>query len=140
MLSNRADLVSGGDVLVAVPVPAGQGGAMANRLAEATSPYLLQHRDNPVAWRGWGEEAFARAGAVPEPGARCEARAVCVDVLEGAGTGPSYDGYLHFDYKPPRTEDLDGVWDSARACMRNYLLLRERRRIIYTCLLKPGIG
>ncbi|MGH3364810.1 MAG: xylose isomerase, partial [Nocardioidaceae bacterium] len=34
----------------------------------------------------------------------------------------------HFDYKPPRTEDLDGVWESARACMRNYLLLRERVR------------
>jgi xylose isomerase len=51
-----------------------------------------------------------------------------VDVLEGAGTGASYDGYLHFDYKPPRTEDLDGVWESARACMRNYLLLRERVR------------
>jgi len=51
-----------------------------------------------------------------------------VDVLEGAGTVPSYDGYLHFDYKPPRTEDLDGVWESARACMRNYLLLRERVR------------
>lgn len=51
-----------------------------------------------------------------------------VDALEGAGTGKAYDGYLHFDYKPPRTEDLDGVWDSARACMRNYLLLRSRVR------------
>jgi xylose isomerase len=51
-----------------------------------------------------------------------------VDVLEGAGTGKKYDGYVHFDYKPPRTEDLDGVWESARACMRNYLLLRQRVR------------
>jgi xylose isomerase len=51
-----------------------------------------------------------------------------VDALEGAGGGPRYDGYLHFDFKPPRTEDLDGVWESARACMRNYLLLRERVR------------
>ncbi|HSE70405.1 MAG TPA: xylose isomerase [Nocardioidaceae bacterium] len=51
-----------------------------------------------------------------------------VDVLEGAGTGKRYDGYVHFDYKPPRTEDLDGVWESARACMRNYLLLRQRVR------------
>jgi uncharacterized protein YyaL (SSP411 family) len=32
-----------------------------NRLAEETSPYLLQHRDNPVDWYPWGEEAFARA-------------------------------------------------------------------------------
>ncbi|MCW2698600.1 MAG: hypothetical protein JWQ45_135, partial [Blastococcus sp.] len=34
---------------------------MANRLARATSPYLLQHADNPVDWREWGEEAFAEA-------------------------------------------------------------------------------
>ncbi|MCV2488350.1 xylose isomerase [Geodermatophilus sp. YIM 151500] len=51
-----------------------------------------------------------------------------VDVLEGAGTDRRYDGFLHFDYKPPRTEDIDGVWESARACMRNYLLLRDKVR------------
>jgi uncharacterized protein YyaL (SSP411 family) len=34
---------------------------MPNRLAGATSPYLLQHADNPVEWREWGEEAFAEA-------------------------------------------------------------------------------
>ncbi|HZI95964.1 MAG TPA: xylose isomerase [Actinomycetales bacterium] len=51
-----------------------------------------------------------------------------VDVLEGAGTGRPYDGYIHFDYKPPRTEDVDGVWESARACMHNYLVLREKVR------------
>jgi uncharacterized protein YyaL (SSP411 family) len=34
---------------------------MANRLATATSPYLLQHRDNPVDWWEWGPEAFAEA-------------------------------------------------------------------------------
>jgi uncharacterized protein YyaL (SSP411 family) len=34
---------------------------MPNRLADATSPYLLQHADNPVDWREWGEEAFAEA-------------------------------------------------------------------------------
>jgi uncharacterized protein YyaL (SSP411 family) len=32
-----------------------------NRLAEATSPYLLQHADNPVDWHPWGDEAFTRA-------------------------------------------------------------------------------
>jgi uncharacterized protein len=36
---------------------------MANRLKDATSPYLLQHADNPVDWREWGEEAFAEARA-----------------------------------------------------------------------------
>ena len=34
---------------------------MANRLAQETSPYLLQHKDNPVDWYPWGEEALARA-------------------------------------------------------------------------------
>jgi uncharacterized protein YyaL (SSP411 family) len=34
---------------------------MPNRLARSTSPYLLQHQDNPVDWREWGPEAFAEA-------------------------------------------------------------------------------
>ena len=34
---------------------------MANKLAQETSPYLLQHKDNPVDWYPWGEEALARA-------------------------------------------------------------------------------
>ena len=40
---------------------------MPNRLANATSPYLLQHADNPVDWREWGEEAFAEARARDVP-------------------------------------------------------------------------
>jgi uncharacterized protein len=35
--------------------------AMTNRLASAASPYLLQHKDNPVDWQPWGEDAFAEA-------------------------------------------------------------------------------
>ncbi len=34
---------------------------MPNRLAAATSPYLLQHADNPVDWWEWGDDAFAEA-------------------------------------------------------------------------------
>ena len=34
---------------------------MANRLADAASPYLLQHKDNPVDWHEWGDAAFAEA-------------------------------------------------------------------------------
>src|SRR6476620_5052789 len=37
------------------------GAGRANRLAHETSPYLLQHKDNPVAWRPWGPEALAEA-------------------------------------------------------------------------------
>jgi xylose isomerase len=47
-----------------------------------------------------------------------------VDALESGG----YDGPVHFDFKPPRTEDDDGVWQSAAACMRNYLILRDKVR------------
>ncbi|MGH8939869.1 MAG: xylose isomerase, partial [Actinomycetes bacterium] len=51
-----------------------------------------------------------------------------VDLLENGGLngGPAYDGPRHFDYKPMRTEDVAGVWASAAANMRTYLLLRER--------------
>ncbi len=38
-----------------------------NRLADASSPYLLQHADNPVDWHPWGDEAFALARADDRP-------------------------------------------------------------------------
>jgi len=38
-----------------------------NRLADETSPYLLQHADNPVDWYPWGEEALAQARAEDKP-------------------------------------------------------------------------
>ena len=38
-----------------------------NRLADETSPYLLQHADNPVDWHPWGDEAFERARAEDRP-------------------------------------------------------------------------
>src|SRR3954462_11966988 len=40
---------------------------MANRLANETSPYLLQHAENPVDWHPWGEEALGRARAEDKP-------------------------------------------------------------------------
>jgi len=40
---------------------------VANRLAQETSPYLLQHAGNPVDWFPWGEEAFTRARAEDKP-------------------------------------------------------------------------
>jgi xylose isomerase len=53
-----------------------------------------------------------------------------VDLLENGGPkgGQAYTGPRHFDYKPSRTEDWDGVWDSARANMQMYLLLKERTK------------
>ncbi len=51
-----------------------------------------------------------------------------VDLLENGGPngGPAYDGPRHFDYKPSRTEDEAGVWESAAANIRTYSLLKER--------------
>jgi xylose isomerase len=51
-----------------------------------------------------------------------------VDLLENGapGGGPRYDGPRHFDYKPLRTEDVEGVWASAAANMSTYLILKER--------------
>ncbi len=44
-----------------------KGRPVANRLAQQTSPYLLQHRDNPVDWYPWGEEALTRAREEDRP-------------------------------------------------------------------------
>ena len=41
--------------------------AHTNRLAREKSPYLVQHRHNPVDWYSWGEEAFARARKENKP-------------------------------------------------------------------------
>ncbi|HET9873126.1 MAG TPA: xylose isomerase [Propionibacteriaceae bacterium] len=53
-----------------------------------------------------------------------------VDLLENGapGGGPTYDGDRHFDYKPLRTESMDGVWESALANMELYITLRERSK------------
>jgi xylose isomerase len=51
-----------------------------------------------------------------------------VHLLEFGGLNGtrSYEGPRHFDYKPSRTEDIKGVWESAAANIRTYLLLKER--------------
>jgi xylose isomerase len=47
-----------------------------------------------------------------------------VKLLEESG----YDGPRHFDAHALRTEDVEGVWDFARGCMRTYLILKEKAR------------
>ena len=53
-----------------------------------------------------------------------------VDLLENGfpGGGPRYEGPRHFDYKPSRTEGMEGVWESARANMDMYLRLAQKAR------------
>jgi xylose isomerase len=50
-----------------------------------------------------------------------------VGLLERAG----YSGPRHFDCRAYRTEDMNGVWDFARGCMRNYLILKEKAAAYY---------
>ncbi len=47
-----------------------------------------------------------------------------VDLLERS----DYQGPRHFDFKPARTEDFEGVWAAAAGCMRNYLILADRAK------------
>ncbi|AZR02851.1 xylose isomerase [Trueperella pyogenes] len=42
--------------------------------------------------------------------------------------GPRYDGPIHFDYKPTRTEGMKGVWESAKANMEMYIMLSEKAK------------
>ncbi|WP_335987347.1 xylose isomerase [Glycomyces sp. MUSA5-2] len=49
-----------------------------------------------------------------------------VDAVEEGIAKGQYTGPIHFDFKPPRTEDDKGVWVSAAACMRNYKILKEK--------------
>jgi hypothetical protein len=57
-----ARAVRRGDYLFVFP-----GARVPNRLAQETSPYLLQHADNPVDWLPWGPDALARARAEDRP-------------------------------------------------------------------------
>jgi xylose isomerase len=49
-----------------------------------------------------------------------------VRLLEGTAGNAPYTGPRHFDAHAYRTEDMNGVWDFARGCMRTYLILKAR--------------
>jgi len=49
-----------------------------------------------------------------------------VRLLEGTAGNPRYEGPRHFDAHAYRTEDVEGVWDFARGCMRTYKILAAR--------------
>src|SRR6266511_1592474 len=74
----------------------GEDDRMANRLAHSTSPYLLQHQDNPVDWWPWGEDAFA------------EARLRDVPVLLSVGYAACHWCHVmaHESFEDPKTAQL----------------------------------
>ena len=44
------------------------------------------------------------------------------------GGGPRYDGWYHFDYKPSRTDHVQGIWDSAKANIEMVTMLAEKAK------------
>ena len=72
-----------------------QGQVVANALASESSPYLLQHADNPVDWLPWGPEAFERARGARQAGVRLD-RLLRLPLVprDGAGVlrGPGHGG------------------------------------------------
>ena len=98
-----------------VPSPA------VNRLAQETSPYLLQHAGNPVDWYPWGEEALARARELDRPILLSIGYSACHwchvmerESFEDAATADLMNG-LYVPIKVDREErpDLDAVYMQA---------------------------
>ena len=100
---------------------------MANRLANETSPYLLQHAHNPVDWYPWGEEALARARAEDKPILLSIGYSAChwCHVMERESFENSNIAELmnakFVSIKVDREErpDLDGIYMQAVVAMNN---------------------
>jgi uncharacterized protein YyaL (SSP411 family) len=98
---------------------------MANRLAQETSPYLLQHRDNPVDWYPWGAEALERAREEDRPILLSVGYSAChwCHVMERESfENPETAGYMneHFvNVKVDREErpDVDAIYMEAVQAM-----------------------
>ena len=93
-----------------------------NRLAEETSPYLLQHADNPVDWYPWGEEALARARDEDKPILLSIGYSACHwchvmehESLRGRGDRAALMNELFVNIKVDREErpDLDAIYMDA---------------------------
>ena len=96
-----------------------------NLLAAETSPYLLQHRDNPVAWRAWGEAAFAEARATNRPVLLSVGYAACHwchVMAHESFEDPAIAGLMNrlfVNIKVDREErpDVDSIYQSALALL-----------------------
>ncbi|MCG8359795.1 MAG: thioredoxin domain-containing protein [Kiloniellales bacterium] len=118
----------------------GSDGAGSNRLGAETSPYLLQHRDNPVHWYAWGEEAFAEARRLDRPVLLSIGYAACHwchvmahESFESAEIAALMNE-LFINIKVDREErpDLDTIYQSSLA------LLGEQGGWPLTMFLTPG--
>src|SRR5579864_6661779 len=96
-----------------------------NRLGDETSPYLLQHKDNPVHWQGWGEAALAAAKAQDRPILLSIGYAAChwchVMAHESfenpAIAGLMNDLYINIKIDREERPDLDAIYQHALALL-----------------------
>jgi uncharacterized protein YyaL (SSP411 family) len=94
---------------------------MPNRLAEETSPYLLQHKDNPVDWHPWGPEALAIAREHDRPILLSIGYAAChwCHVMERESfEDPVTAGYMNEHFVPVKVDreerpDIDAIYMEA---------------------------
>src|SRR5262245_51239097 len=101
---------------------------MPNRLAGETSPYLLQHSDNPVDWQPWSDDAFAEAAANDKPVLLSIGYAAChwCHVLEDESFEDAETAALmnarFVNIKVDREErpDVDAVYMSATQAMTGH--------------------
>jgi uncharacterized protein YyaL (SSP411 family) len=101
---------------------------MPNRLAQETSPYLLQHRDNPVDWYPWGEEALRKAKAEDKPILLSVGYSACHwchvmehESFEDATTA----AYMNDHFVPVKVDreerpDIDGIYMQAVQAMTGH--------------------
>ena len=96
-----------------------------NRLADETSPYLLQHEDNPVHWWAWGDDAFQAARGADKPILLSVGYAACHwchvmahESFEDDGTAAVMNE-LFVNIKVDREErpDVDSIYQSALGMM-----------------------
>src|SRR3954466_5269639 len=100
-------------------------GPMPNRLASATSPYLLQHQDNPVDWWEWSPEAFEEARRRDVPVLLSVGYAACHwchvmahESFEDAATAAQMnEGFVCVKVDREERPDVDSVYMTATQAM-----------------------
>ena len=101
---------------------------MPNRLADATSPYLLQHADNPVDWYPWGDEAFAAAKSRAVPVLLSVGYAAChwchvmahESFEDEATAGLMNDRFVNVKVDREERPDVDAVYMDAVTAMTGH--------------------
>jgi len=101
---------------------------MANRLAKETSPYLLQHADNPVDWFPWGPEALEKARKEDKPILLSVGYAACHwchvmahESFEDAETaGLMNEAFVNVKVDREERPDIDGIYMQAVVAMTGH--------------------